>query len=181
MFPESSFQHASAKSGKRRGGDKKGGGSEINQNRRRSAAARVVRVQVSPTEYPRYQTLASAPKKTNEIKYPLFVNLDATHSALKARIEAPDSIAHTPSERHGPTYADEHAGALPATEGGMNEPVDVLGEFGASGGEGDTWREVQSIDRFGRCAGIEDRDAQACDCTLRNERREKRNHGGERS
>lgn len=109
------------------------------------------------------------------------MDLDATHRPLESRIKTPHSLANTPGERDRATDTDKHAAAAATIERGIDEAVEMFDKTGASRDEGDTWREVHSIQRFDGRASVEYREAQASGITLGNESREKGDHWGQRS
>ena len=108
------------------------------------------------------------------------MNLDATHGFLEVRIKAPHGLADTHGERDRAADPDEHPAAAATVERGSDNGGKVFDQRGASRDEGNVWREVRVIKRPGGRAGVEYRDSQAGRSALGNERRENRDHGGQR-
>ena len=108
------------------------------------------------------------------------MDLDATHGFLEVRIEAPHGLADTHGERDRAADPDEHPAAAATVERRRDDGGKVCNQLGASRDEGDAWREVRSIKRPGGRAGVKYRDVQASGSAVGNERREYRDHGGQR-
>lgn len=111
----------------------------------------------------------------------LLVELDTTHGSLELRIKTPYSFANAASERNRTTNTDENTAAASTVNHGVDEAVEVFDQLGAPRDEGDTWREVHSIKRFGGRASVKYGEAQASGITLGNESGEKGKDGGQRS